>query len=162
MPAFTDTQNRTWAVEVHVASVKRVRTLLGVDLLQIVEDRCELLARLADDPVLLVDVLYVLCKPEADPRNISDEDFGRAMSGDALEAGFNALLEGLEGFFQDARRRQAVTSVIAKTRRLAEKILDHTQHQIDQIDVDDAFARLTTSGNSSTTTPASSASTPGS
>ena len=162
MPTFTDNQNRAWAVDVHVASVKRVRSLLNIDLLQIVEDRCELLARLADDPVLLVDVLYVLCKPEADTRNVSDEDFGRAMSGDALEAGFDALLRGLEGFFQDARRRQAVTNVIAKTRRLAEMILDHTNTQIDQIDVDDAYAQLKTSGPSSTNAPASSASTPGS
>lgn len=161
MPAFTDNLSRTWDVDVHVASIKRVRSLLDVDLLQIVEDRCELLARLADDPVLLVDVLYVVCKPAADTQNISDEDFGRAMSGDALLSGFEALLKGLEDFFQDARRRQAVTHVIAKTRRLAEMILDHTNHQINQIDVDAAFEQLTTSGPSSTNAPASSPSTPG-
>jgi hypothetical protein len=160
MPAFTDNQNRTWAVDVHVASVKRVRSLLDVDLLRIVEDRCELLARLADDPVLLVDVLYAICKPESDRLQISDEDFGRAMSGDALLNGFNALLEGLEGFFQDAGRRDAVAKVIAKTRRLAEKIMDHTHQQIDSVDVDDAFKQLTTSGPLSTSAPDKSDATP--
>lgn len=161
MPVFTDNLSRTWDIDVHVASIKRVRSLLDIDLLQIVEDRCELLARLADDPVLLVDVLYVICKPAADSQSISDEDFGRAMSGDALLSGFEALLKGLEDFFQDARRRQAVTQVIAKTRRLAEMILDHTNTQIDQIDVDAAFEQLTTPGSSSTNAPDSSPSTPG-
>ena len=66
MHSFADTTGRQWTIAVNVASIKRVRDLAQVDLLKIVENKCELLARLYDDPILLVDVLYCVVKPDAD------------------------------------------------------------------------------------------------
>ena len=87
MKTFTDNTGRTWTLSVTVGTIKRVRALCGVDLANIISieagkaPNVGLLDRLASDPVLLVDVLYAVCKPEADAQNVSDEDFGRAMAG---------------------------------------------------------------------------------
>ena len=93
MPTFTDTAGRTWTVTVNVSGIKRVRDLLAVDLLDVANG--DLLSRLADDPVLLVDVLYALLKPEADARGVTDEDFGRGLAGGVLDEASSALMKGL-------------------------------------------------------------------
>ena len=99
MQSFTDTTGRAWCVSVTVATVRRVKQLLNIDLLQVALDEGKLLTRLADDPVFLVDVLYAVCKDQADAAAITDEDFGRAMAGDVIGAATQALLESLADFF---------------------------------------------------------------
>jgi len=88
--------SRTWRVAVNVATVKRVRQALDFNLLDLAGGAAVL--RLFSDPVLLVDVLYVLCKPQADAEGVSDEDFGRAMAGDAIKHATKALLDELVDF----------------------------------------------------------------
>ena len=91
MKTFRDNKRRVWTLEVNVAAIKRVRGLCKVDLNSIVEVDAEnrptahLHEQLSSDPVLLVDVLYAICKPEADKLGVSDEDFGESMAGDAIE-----------------------------------------------------------------------------
>ena len=110
MKTFTDNKGRIWTLEVTVATVKRVRALCRVDLNSIVEldknnkPSAELLERLSSDPVLLVDVLYAVCKPQADKLGVTDEDFGEAMAGDAIEYATSALLEEIIDFFPEAKR----------------------------------------------------------
>jgi hypothetical protein len=110
MKCFKDNQNRNWTIVVNVAAVKRVRSLLDINLLDVVKldannkPNVDLLEQLASDPVLLCDVIYCICKPEADAQNISDEDFGGAMGGDAIEHATTALLEELVDFFPEAKR----------------------------------------------------------
>ena len=123
MKSFTDNLGRTWTLVVNVAAIKRVRALCGVDLNAIVEiDRnnnptAELLERLSTDPVLLVDVLYAVCKTECDQKGVSDEDFGAAMAGDAIEQATAALLDEVVDFFPTAKRA-ALQKILAATRRI--------------------------------------------
>jgi hypothetical protein len=99
MKTFRDNKRRVWTLEVNVAAIKRVRGLCKVDLNSIVEVDSEnrptarLLEQLSSDPVLLVDVLYAICKPEADKQGVTDEEFGEAMAGDAIEQATEALLD---------------------------------------------------------------------
>ena len=132
MKSFTDNLGRTWTLVVNVAAIKRVRALCGVDLNAIVEvdkdnnPSAELLERLSTDPVLLVDVLYAVCKTECDQKGVSDEDFGAAMAGDAIEQATAALLDEVVDFFPTAKRA-ALQKILAATRRfevLAKKKLE--------------------------------------
>jgi len=149
MKAFTDTAGRTWTVCVNVDAIKRVRTLLEVNLLEVLDDGCKLLARLHDDPVLLVDVLYALCQPQAEAQNITDVQFGQAMSGDALLHANRALLEGLSDFFPSARQRAAMKNLLQKTERVVDRLLDHAQTTIAGIDPDSlAQSAIASFGNS--------------
>ena len=133
MKSFTDNLGRTWMLVVNVAAIKRVRALCGVDLNAIVEidkdnnPTAELLERLSTDPVLLVDVLYAVCKTECDQKGVSDEDFGAAMAGDAIEQATAALLDEVVDFFPTAKRA-ALQKILAATRRieaLAKKKLEN-------------------------------------
>ena len=103
MKKFIDAKGRPWVVEVHVATIKRVKTLAGINLLEVVEG--ELVERLSSDPILLCDVLYSVCKPQADREGVSDEDFGTGLAGEAISEAAKALIEALVDFFPEPRRR---------------------------------------------------------
>ena len=124
MKSFTDNNGRTWTLVVNVATIKRVRALCGVDLNSIVEvedgkPSAKLLERLSGDPVLLVDVLYAVCRPECEQKGVSDEDFGAAMAGDAVEQATDALLDEIIDFFPAAKRK-AFQRILSASRRFGE------------------------------------------
>ena len=124
MKSFTDNTGRTWTLVVNVATIKRVRALCGVDLNSIVEvedgkPSAKLLERLSGDPVLLVDVLYAVCRPECEQKGVSDEDFGAAMAGDAVEQATDALLDEVIDFFP-AAKREAFRRILSASRRFGE------------------------------------------
>jgi hypothetical protein len=111
MKTFTDSAGRTWTLAVTVGVVKRVRDLAGVDLIEAATG--DLWERLLEDPVLLVDTLYALVKPEADAGGVSDEEFGRALVGDALDGALAALEEELLAFFPRHQRVRAAANLLA-------------------------------------------------
>lgn len=118
MKTFTDNTGRAWTVALNVGTLKRVRTLCEVDLMQAVEGK--LVERLIADPVLLCDVLYAVCKEEAEKQKVSDEDFGRGLGGDAIDSATTALLEELVDFFPQ-RRREVLRKALEKMQSLQEK-----------------------------------------
>ncbi len=116
MAKFTDTEGRDWLIEINVATVKRLRAALpGVDLVDPAED---LFRRLATDPVLLADALYVICRVQVEERGLTDEDFGAALAGDAIEAATEAFLAALVDFIPSPQRRTLVAKAWAKVRDL--------------------------------------------
>lgn len=157
MHCFRDNAGRTWTVAVNVATVKRVRGLVGVDLYTLVDDGFKPLAALVSDPVQLADVLYCLCKDEADAKSITDEDFGRALAGDAILLAAEAFVEELIDFFPDARTRASFRKLNATGKEVKARLLDHAETILDEIDPEEEASKLIASfGNS----PASSGSTP--
>jgi hypothetical protein len=108
MQTFTDTAGRVWSMAISTHTIKRVRTLLSVDLMEFVEGT--LMGKLMGDVVLFVDVLYACCKPEADTRAVTDEQFGQAMSGDVLLQAEEALAESLFSISHPSRRQAARTA----------------------------------------------------
>lgn len=171
MKTFTDNEKREWTVEINVAALKRVRGLTGVDLMDILGG--SLIERLIRDPVLLCDVLYAACKPQAQERNVSDEEFGRAMAGDAIEHATAALLEELVSFCPSPRDRRSLGRVLEATRKVMDRARDLVEQRIEggELDraIDAALQELPgagagvvaeTLGHSSGAAPASSASTP--
>ena len=117
MKTFKDNAGRTWTIAVNVDAVKRVRDLLSEDLL----DVKQVLERLMIDPILLCDVIYCVCKPQADAEKISDEDFGRAMGGDAIAQAKTALVEELVNFSPDPRDRENLGIAIEKFNRMTDR-----------------------------------------
>lgn len=168
MHQFKDSSNRPWALSVNISSVKRVRSMLGVDLLAINVGEPPLVMQLDTDPVLLVDVLYVLLKPDLDSAGISDEQFGAALGGDAFDAAREAFWSELTDFFRGLRRAEMV-SLIVKARAAVATMIDVGREEIDT-DTSDLREKLKaeiakqknapTSTPSSTSSPASSAATP--
>jgi hypothetical protein len=122
MKTFKDNAQREWTVEINVAALKRVKSLTEVDLLGVLDGT--LIERLIRDPVLLCDAVYAICKPQADERSVTDEDFGRAMAGDAIEHATEALLEELVSFCPSPRDRANLGRVLKATREVMDKARD--------------------------------------
>jgi hypothetical protein len=103
MHEFLDNQGRPWRLSITIGDAQRVRdTLDGIDLMDCLGG--DLLPRLARDPYLLCDVLYVLLEDQAKERGLSDKDFGRALGGDAIDSAADALTGALIAFFRPAQR----------------------------------------------------------
>lgn len=137
MASFTDSTGRTWAVNIDVTTIRRLRSALDVNLLDMVEDEGKLLAQLLTDPVLLVDMIYVICKPQADQHNLSDEDFGRAMVGDAIDRATDALLEALSAFFP-SQRGALLRRLVEKTRKTMALAFQVANKQLDGLEITEA------------------------
>lgn len=168
MRTFKDNQGREWTVEITVAAIKRVRGLAGVDLMEVLEGSNGLIEKLVRDPVLLCDVIYAACKPQADERQVSDEAFGASMAGDAIEHATAALLEELVDFCPSPRDRANLGRVLKATRDVMDKARDVVERRIDDLIDGGALERAVleavpptveaAAGGSSGSAPASSAS----
>ncbi len=160
MKTFTDNAGRTWTVAINVDAIKRVRDLLEVDLLEVLDGK--LIEKLYRDPVLLCDVVYTACKPEADARSVTDEDFGRAMAGDAIEHAAKALLEELVDFSPSPRDRANLQRILETTWNVMDKARDAIEARLATVNADEVVAQaLAMSGGSSGSAPGSPASRPG-
>lgn len=159
--SFTDEQGRRWIVKITVATLKRVKELTDADLASVVEG--ELLGRLSADPVLLCDVLYAVCKPQAEREQVTDEQFGEALAGDALGAATEALLGAIVDFFPDRTRRDNLLRVLDKSKQVEAEAQAQIGRRIEALDPKQVLEELLQehkSGGASTSSPASWGSTP--
>lgn len=109
MASFTDLEERDWRVHITVGTIKRVKQLLDIDLMDAVNN--DLTTRLINDPSLLVDVIHAVCKPQADDLKITAMDFAEAIAGDVLGDATDAVLTALIDFFPPTRREVLRTAV---------------------------------------------------
>ena len=165
MRTFKDNAGRTWTISLTVAAVKRVRDLAKLDLLDLANGR--VFERLVADPITLCDALYAACKPQADAEGISDEQFGEAMAGDAIEHASKALVEELIQFFPNARERAALSRVVRTMDAAMDRARSDVERRLDGGEIERAIEAAmaepneqTAAGPSSTGSPVSSASIP--
>jgi hypothetical protein len=125
---FIDSSGRVWVVDVSVATIKRVRTLTGVNLLEVIQG--ELIEQLSSDPILLADCLYAVCQPQAVREGVSDEAFGQSLAGDVIDRATTALLEGLIEFFPEPKRR-LLEKATAKYRQVQTQALALVEARLD-------------------------------
>lgn len=133
MKTFTDNEGRDWQVAVNVDTIRRVRSSLDVNLMGAVQG--DLLEELSADPVMLCNVLYVVCEHQAEDRQVSDADFGRAMAGDAIENATVALLEELVDFFPQ-RKRRVLARALAKLQAVEERAIEYAEARLDSPELD--------------------------
>lgn len=129
MRSFKDENGKPWTLSINVGTVKKVRGLAKVDLLDLRDGN--LFSELSSDPVKLGDVLWVLCEDEAKAAGIDEIAFGRALAGDALEAATTALLEEIVDFFPKPQR-DILRKALAKGREMQERTLAKTMRQVDK------------------------------
>lgn len=126
MKTFKDNKEKSWDVSINVGCIKRIKELAGVDLIaESGKDKDNIFIRISSDPVLLCDIIYAICKPQADERQISDEQFGEAMGGDALDSATECFVEELINFFPKAKREML--------RKMTEKMKDLEARGMDYV-----------------------------
>ncbi len=164
MQKFIDRRGRVWIVDIDNTTLRRVKALTDVRLLDAIDG--DLVTRLSSDPLLLGDVLFAICKPQADQQDVDDESFAEGLAGDSIDEACKALVDGLVAYFPESRRRllrkAADKQKMIETRGLAaiEKRLDDP-NLVDRI-VEDLERKLAvpTLSDSSSDSPALSESTP--
>ena len=165
MQKFVDRVGRIWIVDIDNTTLRRVKALTGVQLLDAIDG--DLVTRLSTDPLLLGDVLFAICKPQSDKQEVSDESFGGGLAGNAIDDATAALIEALIDYFPEARRRllrkAAEKQKMIESRGMTaiEKRLDDP-NLVDKI-VEDLERKLSvpTSSETSSDSPASLESIPG-
>jgi hypothetical protein len=171
MHSFKDSTARAWNVEINVAQIKAVRSAVGVDCYKLLEDKLQPLGELLGDPCAFVDVLWVLCREQAQAAGISDDAFGRCLGGDAIEAAGDAFVEELIDFFPRGRR-EALRKLIGKGKQVGNMAMARATAELDQLTPEKLGQILDrhlpgppsagpTSSSSPGTAPELSASTPG-
>jgi len=157
MKTFKDNAGRTWTIAINVDAVKRVRDLLQEDLL----DVKQVLQRLMIDPILLCDVIYCVCKPQADAEKISDVDFAQAMAGDSIAHAKKALVEELVNFSPDPRDRENLGIAVEKFNQMTDRAWEMIKAKLNSPALSrEIEAALSAVGGSFGNSPELSASTP--
>lgn len=124
MSKFRDNAGREWDVLVDVEALRRVREGLGLNLVDVLKPGG---AAQLEDPVRLVDALYLVLRPAVERAGVTDEDFGRGLTGQAIDDAAGALIEGLAAFLPPARGalvRKAAGHVRAVDAALARAVSD--------------------------------------
>jgi hypothetical protein len=162
MREFRDDEGRPWRVSLTVASAARVRDLVRVVLPPKAEGEASPaepvpfdlidageIARtfqiLRSNFIAVGEVLYALLIAQINEKGLTKEQFLDGLRGESLEAGGVAVEEELISFFPP-RLRGVVSSLAARMRELAAEVTARAEAAL-------------TSGESSTSVPASSAST---
>ena len=139
MKTFKDNAGRTWTIAVNVDAIKRVKALLGINLLEVLDGK--LVERFASDPILLVDVVYAICKTEADAQNVSDVQFGQAMGGNSLDLATTALMEELVDFFP-SQRRAMLRKALEKFHQAETMVLDSINAKLEGPELDAQIKKI--------------------
>lgn len=110
MATFKDSTGREWVVVVDLPAMRRVRARTGFEL-----GKQSRLRELADDWVLLVDVLYVLCEEQAKSAGVQPEEFGKALVGDPIGEALDAFQDAYLDFYP-SRQAEPLRALLAMTR----------------------------------------------
>jgi len=138
VPSFKDNEGREWEVSIDLFGVGEVHRETGVSIYTLMDDKMKGLAELCsnENKHILAHVVYLLCKEQAEKRNVSPRDFAKALKGDPIEAMELAFCEALADFFPDARRREAVKKVVEAGKAIKEKLLREAQSEMTEVDMD--------------------------
>lgn len=155
MKIFKDNDGRDWTIAVNTHSAERVKEMAEVDLFSILDGK--LVPQFEADPALLVNVIYALCKPEADGAGVTDEKFAARLTGDAIDRATAALLGDLIDFFPKAKR-ELTRKAVEKHQAMWAEGTAVIHRKLDALDPVEEIRQAF--GDSSIKSPASSASTP--
>lgn len=140
MHCFIDKNNTKWNIELNVGTAKRVLAETGVDLVNILDfdgDKKEksVLEKLSDDPCLLVDVLFSLCREQAKERSVDDFTFATLFDGETVVKATDVLMEEIISFSPPVRQKvlnkiyQTTKSLTGKMEMEVEKVLNDPEFE---------------------------------
>jgi hypothetical protein len=107
---------REWLVAVDGPKIRTVRKECGVDL---GARDCSQFDKLTNDPLLAQDVLWQLCRKDAEAAGLDCEQFQGLLSGDVGEAAGISLIEAVIDFFP-SQQRKLLRDMLAKNQAVQE------------------------------------------
>lgn len=141
MQHFTDTSGHKWGLDVTFSAIKRIKMLTDVDL---VGDRNALMETMSDD-IQMVDVVYSICKPEADQLGITDVDFGERLDGETAQKAREAFADAMVDFTHPDRREAlsaGIDALMTAERKLIEAATANATDPAWQAEIDAEIEHL--------------------
>ena len=138
-------KNIKFELSIDFLALKKIRAAIvlpsgePLDLLNIVKIKSDgtldssLLDILAGNPLLLVELLYVLFRKQLDEKSITEEDFYRMISGEDIETAVDLMMEELIDFFPTAKSRvlrrfwDAVKTIELEARKKLQETLNSAE-----------------------------------
>jgi len=176
---FRDDQGRPWMVALTVAAADRVRGLVTLDVTEDVDQPDGSVKRQTRPvPFDLIDagsiartlevlrnnygkigeILYAICRQQAEDKKLTRDQFLDGLRGDSLEAAQLALESELVDFFPPGLRKM-VALMVARIREMADQVMSQAEAELAGTTAAELLAR---SGTPSGSVPESSESTPAS
>lgn len=106
---FQDNQNRTWKPTLDYVKLRAIRDKTGLDFGD-VQQFPRQWASFLDDDLSAIEAIWIAVNPA--PGNVSQDDWLRAMDGNSLERGREAMREAVV-FFTPPKKRKMVADAIA-------------------------------------------------
>jgi hypothetical protein len=106
---FKDAKGETWQIVLHFGNI--ARTMRASDKRFNLTQVGELADQLAQDPLEFYDLLWILLKPQADAKNIDEEQFGERMAAYPIHEARLAFFAEWEDFFRQAQRPDQMESL---------------------------------------------------
>jgi hypothetical protein len=150
---FTDTDGRQWRVALTAGDLRPLREHCRVEVGKLLPNKMAGLGELLADPERLIDAVRVLVRGQHP--EVTDEQFGRSLGGDALEDLADAFVRALADF-SPRQSRRPLLAILQKAAELETTAADRLTAAVEGLDP----AALLTSSVSAGSSPASSASTP--
>jgi len=141
MQQFKDSKNNNWEVTLDIAAAKRVRDLVGVDILAPEAGDVPLQTRIGTEVMLMVDIIYAIIRPQLDKMQIDDVAFGGLLGGDAIISAQTALYSEMINFFQQCGRQDRV-SALGKQQQLIDLSIKEAETQIEAIDATEKVTEI--------------------
>jgi hypothetical protein len=162
VPVFKDANGREWQIKLDAPTIREVRTVCNINMGAM---DGEFFNQLDADPCLLVDVLWVVCRGQAN--GTTDRQFGEALFGDPIGHATKALIDAWLDFFPERKRlllrsladKQAVVATKATElamRKLNDPNLEAKLLQAAELQMDRKIQAALTSLNGATNSPESS------
>ncbi len=135
MYAFTDRLGRPWRLDLNYQEVRRLTAAVGVNLLKVLDPGDATLERLTGDIEFLVDLLWAIVAPQAAAAGVTDEDFGRALSGEILDEAADALVLEIAGFFR-RRQRELLLKMWGRIEQIADLVGEEAAKRLDSPEIE--------------------------
>lgn len=138
MATFKDAKEREWTLALDPPLLKRVHSVTGVMLTDL---RADPMSRLAVNPILLCDVLYLLCEKQCKERDISDIEFGESLvGGNTIDEAVTALEVAVADTLPSSKR-SLLKSLQQKGQQMQEKAMERAMAQMDSPEIMEAMER---------------------
>lgn len=119
-----DSEGHEWLFDVTGGTIRRHQKLLGINWSECdMTDPDSPIMRIFSDVVLLVNVLYVTVKPQADDLKITDEKFGELLGGDVFQKMAEAFQTELASFFQKIGRKE-IAAIMTKQKEVVTAVIE--------------------------------------
>lgn len=118
---FKDQNGRSWTLALNAPLARDINETFGIKLTALEANPFN---QLEADPILLVDVLYMLCKKQCDSSNppVSSREFGELLPPD-LDPVVRALREAVINFFPGGKR-SAMRSALETSEKTSNRALE--------------------------------------